>query len=304
MDTVDTNGNDWVQFSAAGITNPGDALSKTGNTLNVLYDNSTIGLNGSNQLYVKNAGIGANQLSSLAFGNGLTGGSGTVVSVLAADSTINVSVSGIKVATNSLDSSHLKTTTVGNGLTGGNGTAFTVVAKTDGGIGVDSAGVFVNYDDITIGMIGSPAKLGVKADSIDSSHIKEDAIGTSELDTTVTYDFTGVGDITVSDTPATNSSAVNANYVLNAVATANSRQVYTYQLTSGDIANKYITLPMEPAASSRVVATPEGAGKQIYGIDYTMTGASPNTTLSWSGLGWDTPSKLKAGEYIVVEYDI
>ena len=42
----------WTQFSQAGSYTAGNALSLTGTTFNVLYDGSTIGVNGSNQLYI------------------------------------------------------------------------------------------------------------------------------------------------------------------------------------------------------------------------------------------------------------
>jgi mucin-19 len=60
------NGSSWVQFNGAGQIQPGNALSKTGNTLNVKYDNSTISINGSNQLYVPNGALTTTQLSSAA----------------------------------------------------------------------------------------------------------------------------------------------------------------------------------------------------------------------------------------------
>lgn len=46
----------WEKFSAAGRITPGIALSKSGETLNVLYDDHTIGVNGNNKLYTRIAG--------------------------------------------------------------------------------------------------------------------------------------------------------------------------------------------------------------------------------------------------------
>jgi len=47
----------FVQFSGAGQLSEGDAIDLVGNEINVLYDNSSIGVNGSNQLFVKTDGI-------------------------------------------------------------------------------------------------------------------------------------------------------------------------------------------------------------------------------------------------------
>lgn len=54
----------WVDFSGPSKINAGNALSYSGNTLNVRYDGPTINLNGSNQLYVPNSGIGTAQLAN------------------------------------------------------------------------------------------------------------------------------------------------------------------------------------------------------------------------------------------------
>ena len=55
----------WVDFSGPAKIVAGNALAYTGNTLNVLYDNSTIGLS-SNQLLVKTGGITNTQINSAA----------------------------------------------------------------------------------------------------------------------------------------------------------------------------------------------------------------------------------------------
>lgn len=53
----------FTQFSSVGTILSGDALSKSGNTLNVRYDDVTIGLN-SNKLYTKPLSIKSTHLSS------------------------------------------------------------------------------------------------------------------------------------------------------------------------------------------------------------------------------------------------
>ena len=93
--TVDTSALTFTQFSGAGQILEGEALEKIGNTLNVRYDNLTIGLNGSNQLEVKDLSIStlkladqsvtADKLASSVAGNGLSGGAGSPLTVGAGD---------------------------------------------------------------------------------------------------------------------------------------------------------------------------------------------------------------------------
>jgi len=61
-DVVDTDTLSFTQFTSAGIILAGSALSKTGNTLNVNYDNTTLSLS-SNTLEVKDFGINSDKLA-------------------------------------------------------------------------------------------------------------------------------------------------------------------------------------------------------------------------------------------------
>ena len=61
--TLGTTDITFVQFSGAGQISAGNALTKTGNTLDVAVDNSTIEVS-SDALRVKASGIGANELAS------------------------------------------------------------------------------------------------------------------------------------------------------------------------------------------------------------------------------------------------
>ena len=61
--TLGTTDITFVQFSGAGQISAGNALTKTGNTLDVAVDNSTIEVS-SDSLRVKASGIGANELAS------------------------------------------------------------------------------------------------------------------------------------------------------------------------------------------------------------------------------------------------
>jgi len=62
--TVGTTPVKFLQFSGAGSYSAGEALFLDGTEFNVLFDDSTIGLDGSNQLYVKDSGIGSDQIAA------------------------------------------------------------------------------------------------------------------------------------------------------------------------------------------------------------------------------------------------
>lgn len=64
--TIGSTNLPFVQFNGAGSIIAGDALNKTGNTLNVKFDNTSIDINGSNQLEVKAGGIDNSKVSASA----------------------------------------------------------------------------------------------------------------------------------------------------------------------------------------------------------------------------------------------
>lgn len=105
----------FTQFSAAGVAEAGVGLSRTGTKFDVNYDNSSIGINGSDQLYVKANGItndmilneyitfaGDSGSGNVSFGNTLTIAGGT--------NGIDTSFSGSTLTIN-LDLSELSTVT-------------------------------------------------------------------------------------------------------------------------------------------------------------------------------------------------
>lgn len=63
--TVGTTDLDFNQIAGPGTIVAGAALSYTGSTLNVLFDNAGIGLNGSNQLIVKANGVANSNLAQM-----------------------------------------------------------------------------------------------------------------------------------------------------------------------------------------------------------------------------------------------
>ena len=88
--TLDTDDVNFAQFSGAGSVTAGDALSKTGNQIDVVTDGTTIEV-ASDSLQVASGGIDTLQLADASVteaklnasvaGNGLAGGAGTALSV-------------------------------------------------------------------------------------------------------------------------------------------------------------------------------------------------------------------------------
>lgn len=110
--TIGTTALTFSQFSQAAAFAAGNGISITSGVIAALIDGNalqfssgviTLTLNGAtlnsgaSGLKVSDAGITEVQIASTALGNGLTGGSGTKLAVLAADSTISVGSSGIAV---------------------------------------------------------------------------------------------------------------------------------------------------------------------------------------------------------------
>ena len=114
------SGQSWILFSStSGGRSAGTALDLSGNTFNVKFNNSSIGVSGSDQLEIKAGGITsgliaagtiandrlANSQVTLTAGSGLTGfasavslGGSSTVAVQADGGSLTVSASGVKVS--------------------------------------------------------------------------------------------------------------------------------------------------------------------------------------------------------------
>jgi hypothetical protein len=117
--TLGTTALVFSQFTSLGQITAGAALTKTGNTLDVAVDTTTIEVNAD-----------ALRIAATAAGNGLTGGGGSALAVN----------TGTGLEINS-DAVRIAAAAAGAGLTGGAGSALAVGAGT---------GITVNADDVAV----------------------------------------------------------------------------------------------------------------------------------------------------------
>lgn len=132
--TVGSTALTFTQFSGAGQITAGDGLAKSGDTLSVNVDNSTIEI-ATDTLGVKDAGITAAKIASAVAGDGLTGGAGSALAVdpLAAGG-LQISSSQLSIK---LDSNSALSLSAG-GLTVASSIAGSGLTWTSGVISVDS----------------------------------------------------------------------------------------------------------------------------------------------------------------------
>lgn len=128
--------------SAAGTANQGFMAVQT--------DDTTLGIDASNQVIVKAGGVTETQLNASVAGNGITGGGGTVLSIVA-DTGISVSGTGVAFDATAAD---------GNGLTG-LGSVLTVDVDTETGGNIAPASVTANGVGLDVSGI---AGTGIEAD--------------------------------------------------------------------------------------------------------------------------------------------
>lgn len=148
------DGTTWIDVGGdLRSVSAGTGISVTGTrdlTVSAIFDNSSIGVNGSNQLIVKAAGVTnamlVNSSLSISAGSGLTGG-GSVS--LGGSTTLNIGAgTGITVNANdvALDTSSTRNTdhatitlTAGNGLTGGGNITASRTFDVGAGVGITVA---------------------------------------------------------------------------------------------------------------------------------------------------------------------
>jgi hypothetical protein len=196
------DGTSWIDVGGdlrSIVAGSGISVSGTRDiTVNTVYDNSSIGVNGSNQLYIKASGVTnamlVNSSLTVTAGSGLTGG-GSVA--LGSSTTLNIGAgTGITVNADdvALDTTSTRNTdhsavvlTAGAGLTGGGD----ITASRTFNVGAGT-GITVNADDIAI----------TGAGSLTTNYLTK-WNGTSFVNSTITDDGTTVtvgGNLTVNGT--------------------------------------------------------------------------------------------------------
>lgn len=157
--TVNTDAQTWVQFTGVGSIIAGDALSKTGNQLDVNVDGVTIVVNGSDNLQVPNGGIDTAQLADDSVtalklnadvaGLGLTQAAGGELDVNVDGVTLEIVTDTVQVADGGIGTTQLADDSV---------TAAKLNADTAGAGLVQNGGtgaLDVNVDGVTIIVNGS-----------------------------------------------------------------------------------------------------------------------------------------------------
>lgn len=88
----------FIDITGAGSTYTADvAIDLTAGAFSAKFDDATVGVNGSNQLYIKNAGVSEVQLNSSVAGAGLTGGAGSPLAVNPDGTTLENSSDQVRV---------------------------------------------------------------------------------------------------------------------------------------------------------------------------------------------------------------
>ena len=159
------DGTSWIDVGGdLRSVSAGSGISVSGTrdvTVNAVYDNSSIGVNGSNQLYIKAGGVTnamlVNSSIGVTAGSGLSGGGSAS---LGSSVTLNIGAgTGITVNADdvALDTASARNTdhsavvlTAGAGLTGGGD----ITASRTFAVGA-GAGITVNADDVAIAGAGS-----------------------------------------------------------------------------------------------------------------------------------------------------
>lgn len=331
--TIGSDSVSWVQFTGLGQITAGDGLDKAGNTLSVdtgaglqivsgevavetggglfidtnavavSVDDSSIEINGSNALQIKNDGItsamiGTNQVT----GNEIAGS--TVGTANLADSAVTAvklgasAVTAVKIASNAVTSdkiqsnavteSKIATSVAGDGLSGGNGSALAV--------NVDDATIEINLDTLRLKDLGIPTQklqdsaittVKLSDDSVTKAKINADVAGnglSQNVDGSLEVSVTN-GLIIVSDEIGINNGAgleVDGSNNLNVLVDDASLEIdgisSNLQVKSGGIDNTH--LANDAVQTSKIqddAVTFAKSGWRMYQELSTISGSSTST---------------------------
>lgn len=186
---VDTDPIVFTLFSSAGAYTAGTAIDISAGVISAKYDNSTIGVNGSDQLYVPTGGITANEIAA----NTITAAeiaAGTITATEIAADTITSAeiaadaitsselaanaVDSVHIVAGAIDSTHFSESAI-DGLFGGlAGTGLTYDTTTNSlTVDVDNSTIVFSGNQLTVGVIDSA---NIATGAIDGSHISTAAV--------------------------------------------------------------------------------------------------------------------------------
>jgi len=205
----------------------------------IYLDDSSISVNASHQLEVKDAGITPAKLATTVAGDGLSGGNGAALSINVDNSTLEIVSDALQVKDDGITKEKINADVAGAGLS----------QDTDGSlkVNVDDNSIEINADVIRVkdegiteaklassvagngltGGAGNPLTvnvdnstieivsdtLQVKDGGITTAKIANDAVDNTKLDLTKTYDFASEGGKILVGTPSANNDAANKAYV-------------------------------------------------------------------------------------------
>jgi hypothetical protein len=183
------------QFSGAGQISAGDAITKSGNTLNVAVDDSTIEVS-SDALRVKADGIGTNQLAATAVTTAKITNLNVTGAKIAADA-----IDGSKIADDAIDSEHITDGSVDNAHLAGSiandklsnsAISFTDESSTAGSVSLGGTLEFLTGEGIDTSASGSTITIaaelattsnkGVASFSSDNFTVSSGAVTVTSLD--------------------------------------------------------------------------------------------------------------------------
>ena len=274
-----------VDVAANGaLTNTGG----TGTQLAIQTDGATIGVNGSNQLYVPDGGITENQLNASVAGTGLTGGAGSPLAV----------IYGI-VANTAVEGNQTATINAGNGLTGdmvadalGDGFSATLDVGAGNGISVSADAISVNAGNgltfsgnqlvVNFGGTGSATTVA-RSDHTHSTLSNGNGISAFSYDgsaaTTVSIDNTWFsGDVTVSGAGAVTVADDSHNHTAATLPAATSylgASIESAEIADGTITGADIDNTTDISANSFSATTRVTAGTALNVTIYSGANATP-----------------------------
>ena len=193
----------WVLFSStSGGRQAGTALGLSSNTFNVLFDNSSVGVNGSDQLYIKASGItdamlagsiGNGKLSNssltVSAGSGLTGGGsinlgGSSSLAISLDgTTLQLSGSGLKIKDAGVSSTQIAAAAVGSSQIADGAVVLDKLSNLSSGqVLVGSAGnrpaAVTISGDIAISNAGAAT---IQSNAVETAMISDGAVSNAKL---------------------------------------------------------------------------------------------------------------------------